>query len=407
MNLSDNFKHMFRALKSRNYRLFFIGQGISLTGTWMQQMAICWLIYRLTKSPFMLGFVGFLGNIPTLIFTPFAGVLADRMNKHRMLIVTQGLAMVQALILAALIMTGKVEVWQILVFAIFLGIVAAFDAPARHAFIVEMVGRKEDLGNAIALNSLVFNAARLIGPSMAGILVALFGEGICFLFNGLSYIAVIAALLGMHITHRVIVRQDKHIMQGLKEGVNYAFSHKLIRSILLLTGLVSMMGMSYVVLMPVFAKDVLRGDANTLGLLMGSTGLGALIGAFFLASRNGTKELNRIVFLTTNIFGFGLIAFSFSRVLWLSMLTLLFIGFGMMVQMSANNMIIQAIVHDDKRGRVMSLFMVAFMGMVPFGCLIAGALANRFGAPNAIMASGLFCAAGSFLLRNTKHDTVA
>lgn len=391
---------MFRALRHKNYRLFFIGQGISLTGTWMQQMAIGWLIYRLTKSPFMLGFVGFLGNIPTFIFTPFAGVLADRMSKHRMLIVTQALEMIQALVLAALIMTGRIEVWHILALTIFLGIAVAFDSPARHAFIVEMVGKKEDLGNAIALNSLVFNAARLIGPSIAGILVALFGEGICFLFNGLSYIAVIAALLGMHITHRVIVHQDKHIIHGLKEGVNYAFGNKLIRSILLLTGLVSMMGMSYVVLMPVFAKDVLKGDADTLGFLMGSTGLGALIGAFFLASRKGIKGLSGIVFLTTNVFGIGLIAFSFSRVLWLSVVILLFIGFGMMVQMSANNTIIQAVVHDDKRGRVMSLFMVAFMGMVPFGCLIAGFLANRFGAPNAIMASGLLCVAGSFLLRN-------
>ena len=391
---------MFRALRHKNYRLFFIGQGISLTGTWMQQMAIGWLIYRITKSPFMLGFVGFLGSIPTFIFTPFAGVIADRTNKHRMLIITQALAMAQALILAVLIMTGKVEVWHILALTIFLGIVVSFDSPARHAFIVEMVDKKEDLGNAIALNSLVFNSARLIGPSIAGIFVALFGEGICFLCNGLSYIAVIAALLGMNITRRIIVRQDKHIMQGLKEGFNYAFGHKLIRSILLLTGLVSMMGMSYMVLMPIFAKDVLHGGANTLGLLMGATGLGALVGAFFLASRKSVKGLSAVVFLTTNIFGVGLIAFSFSRVLWLSIVMLLFVGFGMMVQMSANNTIIQAVVDDDKRGRVMSLFMVAFMGMVPFGCLIAGGLANRFGAPNAIMASGVSCVAGSFLLRN-------
>jgi MFS family permease len=366
----------------------------------MQQMAIGWLMYRLTKSPFMLGFVGFLGSIPTLIFTPFAGVLADRINRHRMLIVTQALEMVQALILAALIMTGTVEVWHILALTIFLGIATAFDSPARHAFIVDIIGKKEDLGNAIALNSLVFNAARLIGPSIAGILVALFGEGICFLFNGLSYIAVIAALLGMRITHRVIFHKEQHIIHGLKEGINYALSNDLIRSILLLTGLVSMMGMSYVVLMPIFAKDILQGDANTLGFLMGSVGLGALIGAFFLASRKSTKGLNRIVFVTTNIFGVGLIAFSFSRVLWLSSAILLFIGFGMMVQMSANNTIIQAVVHDDKRGRVMSLFMVAFMGMVPFGCLIAGGLANRFDAPNAIMVIGLSCVAGSLLLRN-------
>ena len=400
MNLSDNLKYTFRALRHRNYRLFFIGQGISLTGTWMQQMAIGWLIYRLTKSPFMLGFVGFLGNIPTFIFTPFAGVLADRMNRHRMLIITQALEMAQALIFAALIMTGKIEVWHILVLTIFLGIVVAFDSPVRHAFIVEIVDKKEDMGNAIALNSLVFNAARLIGPAMAGILVALFGEGICFLSNGLSYIAVIAALLGMKITHKTLVLQNKHIMRDLREGINYAFSNQSIRSILLLTGIVSMMGMSYVVLMPIFAKDILHGDANTLGFLMGSTGLGALIGAFFLASRKSIKGLERVVFFMTNIFGLGLIAFSFSRTLWLSMTVLLFVGFGMMVQMSANNTIIQAIVHDDKRGRVMSLFMVSFLGMVPFGCIIAGALANKFGASNALIVSGISCVAGSLLLRD-------
>ena len=400
MNLSDNLKYTFRALRHRNYRLFYIGQGISLTGTWMQQMAIGRLIYRLTKSPFMLGFVGFLGNIPTFIFTPFAGVLADRMNRHRMLIITQALEMAQALIFAALIMTGKIEVWHILVLTIFLGIVVAFDSPVRHAFIVEIVDKKEDMGNAIALNSLVFNAARLIGPAMAGILVALFGEGICFLSNGLSYIAVIAALLGMKITHKTLVLQNKHIMRDLREGINYAFSNQSIRSILLLTGIVSMMGMSYVVLMPIFAKDILHGDANTLGFLMGSTGLGALIGAFFLASRKSIKGLERVVFFMTNIFGLGLIAFSFSRTLWLSMTVLLFVGFGMMVQMSANNTIIQAIVHDDKRGRVMSLFMVSFLGMVPFGCIIAGALANKFGASNALIVSGISCVAGSLLLRD-------
>lgn len=394
---------MFRALKHKNYRLFFTGQTISLTGTWMQQMAIGWLIYRLTNSPFMLGFVGFLGNIPTFIFTPFAGVLADRVSRQRMLIVTQTLEMVQALILAALIMTGKIEVWHILALTIFLGIVVAFDSPARHAFIVEMVAEKKDLPNAIALNSLVFNSARLIGPSIAGILVALFGEGICFLANGLSYIAVIAALFGMHITRQAAARHDKHIMHDLKEGFSYAFNDRLIRSVLLLTGLVSMMGMSYVVLMPVFAKDILKGNAGTLGLLMGSTGLGALVGAFFLAARKGAKGLDKVVVLTTNMFGVGLIAFSFSKVLWLSMATLLFIGFGMMVQMASNNIILQTVVHDDKRGRVMSLFMVAFLGMVPFGCLIAGALAGRFGAPNAIVVSGFFCVAGSFLLRDNNN----
>jgi len=370
----------------------------------MQQMAIGWLIYQLTNSPFMLGLVGFLGTIPTFIFTPFAGVLADRINRHRMLVITQILSMAQALILAALIMTGKIEVWQILALTILLGIIMAFDSPVRHAFVVELVDKKEDMANAIALNSLVFNAARLIGPAAAGMLVALFGEGICFLSNGLSYIAVIAALLGMNITRRSLVRQNKHIMHDLKEGIDYAFSNELIRSILLLTSIVSMMGMSYVILMPIFARDILHGGANTLGFLMGSTGLGALMGAFFVASRKSVKGFERMVFFTTNIFGVGLIAFSLSRTLWLSMGILLLAGFGIMVQMSANNIIIQAVVHDDKRGRVMSLLMVAFLGIVPFGYIIAGSLASKFGAPNALMISGLSCVASSFLLRKNRKN---
>ncbi len=396
---------MFRALRHRNYRLFFTGQSISLTGTWMQQMAIGWLIYRLTNSPFMLGFVGFISQIPTFILTPFAGVLADRMSRHRMLVVTQVLAMLQALTLAILILMGKVAVWQILFLSVFLGVVTAFDAPARHAFVAEMVGGREDLSNAIALNSLIFNAARLIGPSIAGILVALFGEGPCFLINGLSYIAVIFALLNMNIIHKEIQGQrHKDIMHGLKEGVSYAFNHPSIRSILLLTGLVSLMGMSYVVLMPIFARHILHGGARTLGFLMASTGFGALIGAVYLASRKNIKGFNKVIFLTTNIFGMGLIAFSFSRTLWLSMAILVFTGFGMMVQMASNNTVLQTIVQDDKRGRVMSFFMFAFMGMVPFGCLIAGGLASKFGAPNALIISGLSCIGGSFLLRETKES---
>lgn len=397
MRLPENIRHMFRALRHRNYRLFFTGQGISLVGTWMQQMAIGWLVYRLTKSAFMLGLVGFLANIPSFIFAPFAGVLADRMSRRRMLIATQAAEMLQAFIFTVLIVTARVEIWHIFALTIFLGIAVSFDAPARHAFIVDMVSEKEDLGNAIALNSLMFNSARLIGPSIAGIVVALFGEGACFFINGLSYMAVIAALLSMSITRRMEAIHHKKIMYGLKEGIAYAFNSPVIRSVLLLTGLVSALGMSYVVLMPVFAKDILRGGADTLGFLMGFTGLGALIGAFFMASRRGVEGLGRIVFLTTNIFGLGLICFSFSRILWLSALILVFVGFGMMVQMTSNNTIIQAAVHDDKRGRVMSLFMVAFMGMVPFGCLIAGSLASRFGAPHALAACGISCILGAFL----------
>ena len=397
MSFLKNIKHTFRALNHRNYRLYFAGQSISLIGTWMQQVAISWLTYRITNSAFMLGLVGFLGQMPALFFTPIAGVFADRYNRHRILITTQCLAMLQALILAALIMSGKVSLWHIIVLTIFLGIVVAFDAPARHAFVVEMVSKKEDLSNAIALNSLIFNAARLIGPSIAGILIAIVGEGMCFFFNGVSYIAVIFALLGMHIVPRMIQKDHKPIMQTFNEGMSYTLGHPVIKSIILTTALVSLVGMSYVVLMPVFAKDVLGGDSGTLGLLMGASGLGALLGALYLASQKDIKGLGKISFYTVNIFGISLIIFSFSHILWLSMLILVFTGFGMMAQMASNNTVLQTIVHDDKRGRVMSIFMAAFMGMVPFGCLLAGTLAGFFGAPRTLLVFGILCLVGSFL----------
>lgn len=364
----------------------------------MQQMAISWLTYRITNSVFMLGLIGFLGQIPTLLFTPFAGVFADRYNRHRILMITQVLEMVQALILAALIMSGVISIWHIVILTIFLGIVTAFDAPARHAFVVEMVSTKEDLSNAIALNSLSFNAARLIGPAMAGILVAIVGEGMCFFINGVSYIAVILALFGMRITPRMIQKEHKPIMHGFKEGMRYVLNHPTIKSIMLITALISLVGMSYVVLMPVFAKDVLGGGPGTLGYLMGVSGLGALLGALYLASRKDVKGLGRVAFFNANLFGMGLIAFSFSRVLWLSMAILVFIGFGMMAQMASYNTVLQTIVHDDKRGRVMSIFMAAFMGMVPFGYLIAGSLASLLGAPRSLMIFGILSVAGSLLL---------
>jgi MFS family permease len=402
MSLLKNIKHTFRALRYRNYRLYFTGQSISLIGTWMQQMTISWLTYRITGSAFMLGLVGFLGQIPALLFTPLAGVFADRYNRQRILIITQGLEMLQAFILAALIISGRVSLWHIIVLTIFLGIVVAFDAPARHAFVVEMVSKKEDLGNAIALNSLVFNAARLIGPSIAGILVAVVGEGMCFFINGVSYIAVIFALLGMHIVPHMIQKDHKPIMQTFKEGISYTLGHPVIRPIILTTALISLVGMSYVVLMPVFAKDVLGGDSSTLGYLMGASGLGALLGALYLASRKSVKGLDKIALYTANIFGISLVIFSFSHILWFSMLVLVFTGFGMMSQMASNNTVLQTIVHDDKRGRVMSIFMAAFMGMVPFGCLLAGVLASLFGAPRALLIFGILCIIGSFLLVRRK-----
>ena len=405
MQLLKNLKHTFRALGHRNYRLYFTGQSVSLVGTWMQQMAIGWLTYRITNSAFMLGLIGFMGQIPTLLFTPFAGVFADRYNRHRILIITQTLEMIQALILAALIMSGRIELWHIVALTVFLGIVIAFDAPARHAFIVEMVTNKEDLSNAIALNSLSFNAARLVGPALAGILVALVGEGMCFFINGVSYIAVLFALFGMQIVPRVMQKDRRPMISSIKEGFSYTLGHPAIRSIMLITSLISFVGMSYVVLMPVFAKDVLGGSASTLGLLMGATGLGALLGALYLASRRNVQGLQRVAQFNANLFGFSLIAFSFSRVLWLSMVILAVTGFGMMAQMASNNTLLQTIVHDDKRGRVMSIFMAAFMGVVPFGCLLAGSLASLLGAPHTLTIFGVLCILGSFILFRNKKMT--
>jgi MFS family permease len=399
MNLDDpkGLQLIFRALHHRNYRLFFGGQGISLIGTWMQQLAMSWLVYRMTNSAFLLGVVGFLGQIPAFLLSPFAGALIDRWNRHRILVGTQSLAMIQAFILALLTLTGTIAIWHIIILALFLGFVNAFDMPTRQAFVVEMVETGEDLGNAIALNSFLFNGARLVGPSIGGILISLLGEGMCFLLNGISFIAVIAALLAMKMTKREIRSKSSHVLQGVKEGFTYAFGFPPIRFLLLLLGLVSLTGMPYTVLMPVFAKNILRGGPHTLGFLLGASGVGALVGAIYLASRKSVLGLGRLITIALNIFGIGLIAFSISRTLSLSLLFLGFTGFGMMVQMASTNTVLQTIVEEDKRGRVMSLYTMAFMGMVPFGSLLAGSLASKIGAPGTIMISGVACILGSIL----------
>ena len=399
MNLDDpkGLQLIFRALHHRNYRLFFGGQGISLIGTWMQQIAMSWLVYRMTNSAFLLGVVGFLGQIPAFFLSPFAGVLIDRWNRHRILVSTQLLAMIQAFILALLTLTGTIAIWHIIILALFLGFVNAFDMPTRQAFVVEMVETGEDLGNAIALNSFLVNGARLLGPSIGGILISLLGEGMCFLLNGISFIAVIAALFAMKMTKREIRSKSSNILQGVKEGFAYAFGFPPIRFLLLLLGLVSLTGMPYTVLMPVFAKNILHGGPHTLGFLLGASGVGALVGAVYLASRKSVLGLGRLITIALNIFGIGLITFSVSRTLSLSLLLLGFTGFGMMVQMASTNTVLQTIVEEDKRGRVMSLYTMAFMGMVPFGSLLAGSLASKIGAPGTIMISGVACILGSIL----------
>jgi MFS family permease len=396
-NQATGLRLLFRALKYRNYRLFFGGQTISLIGTWMQRIAMGWLVYRLTDSAFLLGIVGFAGQIPGFLVGPFAGVIADRVNRHRMLITAQVTAMIQASILAFLVLTGAIEVWHLVALSVLLGIIMGFDIPARQSFLIQMVENKEDLGNAIALNSSMFNLARLVGPSVAGILIAAVGEGICFALNAISYLAVITALLAMKVTPIKTERKENHIWRGLKEGFSYAFGFAPMKAIILLFGLVSLMGMPYQVLMPIFAKDILHGGAHTLGFLMGATGVGALFGAVYLASRKSVLGLERTIAVAAGVFGVGLVAFSMSRVLSLSLFLVLLVGLGMMVQMASSNTVLQTIVDDDKRGRVMSLFAMSFMGMAPLGSLLAGSLASKIGAPYTLLIGGSFCVLGSLL----------
>jgi len=392
---TNGLRLIFRALSHRNYRLFFGGQGISLIGTWMQQIAMNWLVYRLTQSALLLGVVGFTSRIPTFLLASLAGVLADRWNRHRVLVITQTLSMAQAMILAILVLTETIAVWQIIFLSLSLGLINALDVPTRQSFVVDMIERKEDLGNAIALNSSIVNGARLIGPSVAGMLIATLGEGMCFLLNGLSFIAVIAALMAMKMKSKNKAEQRSQVFKGLKEGFSYAFGFAPIRSVLLLLALVSLMGMPYAVLMPIFAEKILHGGPQALGFLLGATGVGAIAGSIYLASRKSVLGLGRVIVISSTVFGIGLIAFSLSRLFWLSLLMMLLIGFGMMVQMASSNTVLQTIVEEDKRGRVMSFYTMAFMGMVPFGSLLAGSLANMIGAPNTVMIGGVTCILGS------------
>jgi MFS family permease len=390
--------HLIRALRNRNFRLFYFGQTISLIGTWMQGVAMSWLVYRLTDSAFLLGAISFLGFLPSLLIAPFAGVLADRWNRHRLMFVIQTASMIQALILAGLVLTGTVQVWHVFVLRVFLGIADAFDIPVRQAFMLDMLDKKDDLTNAIALNSSMVNASRLIGPSIAGLLTASFGEGLCFLSNGLSYVAVLVSLAMMRLPARPHTdKVEIPVLQGLKEGFNYALGFMPIRSILMLMSVVSLVGLPYLVLMPVFAKDVLHSGPRVLGFLTAAPGVGALVGAVFLASRKDVRGLGRVIPAASAIFGIGLIAFSLSRVVWLSIPMLFLAGFGMIVQMAGSNTILQTISDEDKRGRVMSFYTVSFRGILPFGSLMAGSMAGSIGAPWTVGIGGVVCILGALL----------
>ncbi len=395
--LSERFKIIFRSLQYRNYRLFFSGQSISLIGTWMQRIAMPWLVYHMTGSAFLLGLVSFAGQIPTFVLSPFAGVMTDRWSRYRVLIITQIISLVQASILAILALTGAIEIWHIVILSIILGCINAFDVPSRHSFVIEMVEKKEDLGNAIALNSMMFNGARLIGPSLAGIMLTTMGEGVCFLINAISYVFVIISLLMMHVAKKETIKRETHMFKEMKAGLEYTFGFAPIKHIIYLLGIVSLMGSSYHVLMPVFAKEVLQGGSDIYGFLMGAAGFGALTGAIFLASRESVIKLGRIIPAAAGLFGAMLVILAFSKSFILSFILMIFAGIGMMLHTASSNTILQTITDDDKRGRVMSFYTMAIMGTAPFGSLLAGTLARLIGTPATIFIGGISCIIGAAL----------
>lgn len=391
---ASGLRFMVRALSHRNYRLFFAGQGTSLVGTWITRVATSWLVYRLTGSAAVLGVVGFAGQIPTFVLAPFAGVWVDRWSRYRVLVGTQVLSMLQSFALAWLALAGTIKVTHILLLSAFQGVINAFDTPARQAFVVNMVEDRADLPNAIALNSSMVNGARLVGPSVAGVLIAAAGEGWCFLLDGISYVAVIASLLMMRLAGEEPRGPAKRVLLELRDGVRYAFGFAPIRSVLLLLALISLMGMPYTVLMPIMAGQVLHGGPHTLGFLMGATGVGALGGAVYMASRRSVLGLGRAIPAAAVLFGCGLIAFSLSRTVALSLALMVVTGVGFMVQLASSNTVIQTLVREEMRGRVMAFYTMAFMGTAPFGSLLAGGLAARLGAPRSILLGGCACILG-------------
>jgi MFS family permease len=397
--MQSRLKASLRAFRHRNYRLFFAGQLTSLVGTWMQTVAQSWLVYRLTGSATLLGLVGFASQFPIFLLSPVAGAVADMYPRRRTMIVIQSLMMLLAFPLAVLTLMHRIQVSDVIVLAILLGFVNAFDIPVRQSFVAEMVGR-EDLINAIALNSSMMNGARIIGPAVAGILVSVVGEGWCFFLNGLSYLAVIIGLIFITAGNNRPREHEGSRIEAILEGFRFALHTRPVRALLLLLGVVSLMGMPYSVLMPIFADKILKGGAKGLGLLMGSSGVGALLGAAVLAGRQGVRGLGNWVMFACAGFGTSLMLFSLSRNFWFSTLLLLPVGFSMMVQMASSNTLIQSMVPDRLRGRVMALYSMMFLGMAPFGALLSGILANLMGAPSTVALGGAVCIAGAVVFRS-------
>ena len=391
----NRFRVALRALRHRNLRLFFAGQWVSLVGTWMQRLAVSWLVYDLTGSALLLGLVGFCNQFPAFVVAPFAGALADRWNRYRMVVAAQIAAMLQAAALAALVVTGAIEVWHLLVLSAVAGLISGVDIPARQTLLIRLVKGTDDLPNAIALNSSLFNSARLVGPAIAGVLIGAVGEGPVFALNAASYLCVLGALAALRLADEPSEPAGP-VLRNVAKGFAYAFRFEPIRDLLTLLALVSLVGIPYVVLLPVFARDILGGDASTLGLLTSCAGFGAVLGALALASRDTVVGLGRVIVRAVAVFGVALVAFAFSQTLWLSCALLMATGLTVMVVTAAINTMLQLLVDEDMRGRVMSLYTMAFIGMSPIGSLAGGAIASRFGAPLAIALGGLGCLALAF-----------
>ena len=390
---------MLPALRSRNYRLYFLGQGLSLIGTWTTQLATVWLVYHLTQSPLMLGLVSFTTQLPNLLLSPFGGVLVDRWNHRQTLLVTQTLAMLQSFALAALALTGQIQVWQIFGLALFQGLINAVDIPARQAIVRDLVEDRDTLMNAIALNSSMVHSAKLLGPAIGGLIISAVGAGYCFLIDGFSYAAVLLGLLAMRIPIR---HREKSVLnitsvwQNLLEGIRYILASAPIRALLLLVGIVSFCGLSPTVVLPIYAAHLGLG-AQALGLLMAAPGMGALLGSVMLMQRRGIQGLGRWVAFGPLLLGISMIGFAYSTSLWLSIFLLVLIGLGTLLQTACSNTIVQALVADDKRGRVMSFYMVAFLGMMALGNLATGSLIDLLGTATEVGLSGVVCILASVL----------
>jgi MFS family permease len=408
LDIREKMSHSWRALRHPNFKLFFAGQSISIVGTWMTKLATTWLVYRLTHSALLLGIVGFAGLIPTFALAPFAGVWIERLNRRKLLVWTQAAAAIQSLTMAALTLAHVITLREIVALAVFQGLINAFDTPGRQIFLVQMVEDRNDLGSAIAINSSMANGARLIGPALAGLVIAAFGEGGCFLIDGISYLAVIASLLLMRIKPLDIDRSNASMFEQMREGWQYVSTFRPVRTILLFSALLALMGYPYAVLLPIFAGQVLHGGAATLGWLTGASGIGALVSGLSLAVRKSAAGLTRMLPVAAAVLGGALILFGLSDTLWLSLVLMVFVGFGMMQVFSASNTVIQTLVPEDKRGRVMSYYVMALFGTAPFGSLLAGSLAHRIGAPHTVFLTGAFCIATSlwFTLELPKMNAV-